>query len=124
VNDYEGKLLEEKAGRSLEDIARELKALVCTRGAEGSTILAGGQRYEIPSVKADAVLDPTGCGDAYRAGLLYAIARGWDWPTAGKLGAVMGAIKIAHRGAQNHAPARDEIEARFKRSFGYSPWKG
>jgi adenosine kinase len=124
VNDYEGKLLEEKTARSLEDIARELKALVCTRGAEGSTILAGGQRHDIPSVKADAVLDPTGCGDAYRAGLLFAIARGWDWPTAGRLGAIMGAIKIAHRGAQNHAPARDEVEARFERSFGYSPWKG
>jgi adenosine kinase len=124
VNDYEGKLLEEKTRRSLEDIARELKALVCTRGAEGSTILARGERHDIPSVKADTVLDPTGCGDAYRAGLLYGIAHGWDWPSAGKLGAVMGAIKIAHLGAQNHSATRQEIEARFKSAFGYSPWKG
>jgi adenosine kinase len=124
VNDYEGKLLQEKTGRSLEDIAREVKALVYTRGAEGSTILAAGQRHQIPCVEADDVLDPTGCGDAYRAALLYGIAHGWDWPTTGKLGAVMGAIKIAHRGAQNHAPARSEIEARFKSAFGYSPWKG
>ena len=124
VNDYEGKLLQEKTGRSLEDIARDVKALVYTRGAEGSTILAAGQRHEIPCVEADSVLDPTGCGDAYRAGLLYGIAHGWSWPNAGKLGAVMGAIKIAHRGAQNHAPARREIEARFESAFGYSPWRG
>jgi adenosine kinase len=124
VNDYEGKLLEEKTGRSLEDMARGLKALIATRGAEGSTIFAGGERHDIPSVDAESVVDPTGCGDAYRAGLLYGVSRGWDWPTAGKLGSVMGAIKIAHRGGQNHAPSREEIEARFKRAFGYSPWKG
>jgi adenosine kinase len=124
VNDYEGKLLEEKTGRRLDDIARDVRALVYTRGAEGSTILAAGQRHEIPSVKAESVVDPTGCGDAYRAGLLYGLARGWDWPSTGRLGSVMGAVKIAHRGGQNHAPARHEIEARFKRAFGYSPWKG
>ncbi|HXM83116.1 MAG TPA: carbohydrate kinase family protein [Burkholderiales bacterium] len=124
VNDYEGKLLEEKTGRSLEDIARSAKALVFTLGAKGSVILAGGQRHEIPCVQAEALADPTGCGDAYRAGLLYGIAHGWDWPSTGKLGAVMGAIKIAQRGAQNHAPTREEIEARFRRAFGYSPWKG
>ena len=124
VNDYEGKLLEEKTGRSLEDIAQGVKALVITLGAKGSVILAGGQRHEIPCVEAGSVADPTGCGDAYRAGLLYGIARGWDWPTTGKLGAVMGAIKIAQRGAQNHAATREEIETRFHRAFGYSPWKG
>jgi adenosine kinase len=124
VNDYEGKLLQEKTGRGLQDIAREVKALVCTRGAEGSTLLAEGQRHDIACVEADSVVDPTGCGDAYRAGLLYGIAHGWDWPTTGKLGSVMGAIKIAHRGGQNHSPARGEIETRFKRAFGYSPWKG
>ncbi|OGA73752.1 MAG: sugar kinase [Betaproteobacteria bacterium RIFCSPLOWO2_12_FULL_65_14] len=124
VNDYEGKLLEEKTGRGLEDLAREVKALVYTLGARGSVILAGGQRHEIPCVPAEKVVDPTGCGDAYRAGLLYGIAHGWDWPSTGKLGSLMGAIKVAHRGAQNHAPAREEIEARFKRAFGYSPWKG
>ena len=93
-------------------------------GAKGSVIIAGGQRHEIPCVEAQAVVDPTGCGDAYRAGLLYGISRGWDWPSTGKLGALMGAIKIASRGAQNHAPSRDEIEARFRRAFGYTPWKG
>lgn len=124
VNDYEGRMLEEKTGRALHDLAGEVKALIVTFGAKGSMVLASGQRHEIPCVQAQAVLDPTGCGDAYRAGLLYGLAHGWDWPTTGKLGAVMGAIKIAHRGAQNHAPSRGEIEARFRAAFGYSPWKG
>jgi adenosine kinase len=121
VNDYEGKMLEEKTGRKLEQIARDVKALVCTRGGEGSLIFAGSKRHEIPAVKAEQVVDPTGCGDAYRAGLLYGIARGWDWESTGKLASVMGAIKIAHRGPQNHTTGRDEISARFKRAFGHSP---
>jgi len=124
VNDYEGKMLEEKTGRKLEVLAREVDALVCTLGAKGSLIFAGGKRHEVPPVPADAVVDPTGCGDAYRAGLLYGIARGWDWPSTGKLGAVMGALKIAQRGAQNHSTSRDDAEARFRKAFGYSPWKG
>lgn len=124
VNDYEGRLLEEKTGRRLEDIAKGVSAVICTQGAKGSFILAGGQRHDVPCVEADAVVDPTGCGDAYRAGLLYGIVHGWEWPRTGRLAAVMGAIKIAQRGAQNHAPSRDEIEARFRRAFGFSPWKG
>jgi adenosine kinase len=123
VNDYEGKLLEERTGRKLEEIARGTQALIYTQGAKGSVILAAGQRHEIPTVQAEAVVDPTGCGDAYRAGLLYGIAHGWDWPSAGRLASLMGAIKVAQRGAQNHAPSRDEIEARFRGAFGYSPWK-
>ena len=123
VNDYEGKLLEERTGRSLEALAGKVKALVQTLGAKGSVVYAGGKKHEIPSVKADALVDPTGCGDAYRAGLLYGIANGWDWPSTGRLGAVMGAIKISQRGAQNHAPSREEIEARYKSAFGFSPWR-
>jgi adenosine kinase len=122
VNDYEGKLLENKTGRTLEQIAREVKALVVTLGAHGSHIHAGGKRLEVPSVKAEAVVDPTGCGDAYRAGLLYGIANGWDWESTGRLGSIMGSIKIAHRGPQNHTPSRAEIEERFRNAFGYSPW--
>jgi len=124
VNDYEGKMLEEKTGRKLDELAREVKALVVTLGAQGSLLLAAGQRLEVPCVQADSVIDPTGCGDAYRAALLYGIAHGWDWMNTGKLAAVMGAIKVAHRGAQNHKAGRDEIEMRFRRAFGYSPWKG
>jgi adenosine kinase len=124
VNDYEGKLLEEKTGRRLEELAHEVNALVCTLGAKGSLIFSAGERHEVPCATADRVVDPTGCGDAYRAALLYGIARGWDWPSTGRLGAVMGALKIAQRGAQNHAATRDEIESRFRTAFGYSPWKG
>jgi adenosine kinase len=124
LNDYEGKLLEEKTGRTLDSLARELRALVVTFGARGSLIHAdnGRERHQIPAVRAEAVLDPTGCGDAYRAGLLYGIARGWDWPATGRLGAVMGAIKVAHRGAQNHRPARAAIEAKYREAFGGSPF--
>jgi adenosine kinase len=124
VNDYEGKMLEEKTGRPLEALAHEVKALICTLGAKGSLIFAGKARHDIPCAEAEKVVDPTGCGDAYRAGLLYGLARGWDWEATGRLAAVMGAIKIAHRGAQNHAPSRPDIEARFLRAFGFSPWKG
>jgi len=120
VNDYEGKMLEEKTGRRLEELARDVKALVATLGAQGSLIYADGKRHEIPSVRAETVVDPTGCGDAYRAGLLYGIARGWDWDSTGRLASVMGAIKIAHRGAQNHTTGREEIAERFKRAFGHS----
>ena len=123
VNDYEGKMLEEKTGRKLEVLAREVKALVCTLGAKGSLILAGGERHEIPSVTAAAVVDPTGCGDAYRAALLYGIAHRWDWPSTGRLGSLLGALKIASRGAQNHSFTRAEVEQRFRAAFGYSAWQ-
>ena len=122
VNDYEGKLLEEKTGLSLEKISANVKALVLTLGGQGSEIFAGGQRHAIPIVKAAEVLDPTGCGDAYRAGLLYGIAHSWDWPSTGRLGALLGAIKIAHRGAQNHTFTQQAIRDAYKREFGYSPW--
>jgi adenosine kinase len=123
VNDYEGKLLEEKTGRSLPELAREVKALVVTLGAQGSRIYAGADCHEIPAAEAERVVDPTGCGDAYRAGLLYGIAQGWDWPRTGRLGAALGAIKIASRGAQNHHADRATVEARCRQSFGESPWR-
>jgi adenosine kinase len=123
VNDYEGKMLEEKTGRPLADLAREVKALVVTLGAQGSRIHAGANAYDIPVAKAEQVVDPTGCGDAYRAGLLYGIAQGWDWPRIGRLGAVLGAIKIASRGAQNHHVDRETVAKRYQESFGDSPWR-
>ena len=122
VNDYEGKLLEEKTGRTLAELATLVDALIVTRGGEGSIIYAEGQRRDIPCVKADKIVDPTGCGDAYRGGLLYGISRGLDWQTTGRLASVMGAIKIAHRGGQNHRPTRDQIAARYREAFGAAPW--
>jgi adenosine kinase len=122
VNDYEGKMLEDKTGLSLDKIAQGVKALILTLGSQGSVVIAAGKRHEIPIVKATEVLDPTGCGDAYRAGLLFGISNGWDWPSTGRLGALLGSIKIERRGAQNHRFSVQEIKDRFKAEFGYSPW--
>lgn len=118
LNDYEAQLTQEKTGLTLEDLSRRLKALVVTLGARGSVIYTDGQCLGIPCVEADDVVDPTGCGDAYRAGLLYGLTKGWDWQKTGQLAAVMGAIKIASRGGQNHKPARAEIAARYQQAFG------
>ena len=118
VNDYEGQVLVDKTGRSLEELARMVDALIVTKGAEGSTIYAKGRHHDIPSVKATELVDPTGCGDAYRAGLLYGIAAGFDWPTTGRLASLMGSIKIAARGGQNHQASRAEIGALYRRHFG------
>lgn len=118
LNDYEAQLTQEKTGQSIEALAQKVSALIVTMGASGSVIHAQGQRYEIPCVEADDVVDPTGCGDAYRAGLLHGLAQGWDWQTTGRLAAVMGAIKIASRGGQNHKVTRAEIAARYLAAFG------
>ena len=122
VNDYEARLLQDKVGRRVEELSRMLKALVVTQGAEGSLIFVDGKPVAIPSVKALAVLDPTGCGDAYRAGLLYGISQGYDWPTTGRLASLMGAIKIACRGGQNHQVGREEISVRYREAFGTAIW--
>jgi len=118
VNSYEGKMLEERTGVSLANLAKQVEALVVTHGAEGSEIYAQGQRLKIPCVKLGEVVDPTGCGDAYRSGLLYGIAKGMDWRATGQLAALMGAIKIGARGGQNHKVTRAEIEALYRRHFG------
>jgi len=122
VNDYEGRLLAERTGLSLEALAGRVQALVVTRGGDGSVIYANGRTIAIPSVKPEHVLDPTGCGDAYRAGLLYGIAQGYDWETTGRLASLLGAIKIASRGGQNHHFSREHIGARYREAFGASVW--
>jgi adenosine kinase len=122
LNDYEARMLQEKTGLNIEQLASRVKALVVTEGAAGSVIYQQGAVLRIPSVQAEAVLDPTGCGDAYRAGLLYGIAQGYEWPITGRLASLMGAIKIASRGGQNHHVTRDEIGARYREAFGSSIW--
>ena len=122
VNDYEGRLLQERTGRRLEELATGVKALVVTLGAKGSLMMSGGRRIEIPAVTPDKVVDPTGCGDAYRAGLLYGIASGLDLPVAGRLASLLGSIKIASRGGQNHRFTRDEVESRYREAFGGALW--
>jgi adenosine kinase len=118
VNDYEGQLLHERTGRSLETLAKLVKGLIVTKGAEGSVIYSDGQQIEIPSVKPERLVDPTGCGDAYRAGLLYGITHDMDWQTTGQLGSLLGALKIAKRGGQNHSFTRNEIGQRYFEIFG------
>ncbi len=122
VNDYEGQLLQERTGRKIEELAKLVKALVVTRGARGSLVYTDGQQIEIPCVKAEEVIDPTGCGDAFRAGMLYGIGAGMDWELTGRLASLLGAIKIAQRGGQNHYFTRDEIAQRFKENFGNRIW--
>jgi adenosine kinase len=118
-NDYEFEMVMDRTGLTLGDIASRLDALIITRGEKGSEIHAAGQRHDIAAVKADKVQDPTGCGDAYRAGLLYGITNGFDWPTTGRLASLLGSIKIAHQGGQNHRFTADEIANRFEAAFGY-----
>jgi len=122
LNDYEAKLLVSKTGRDVPSLAGRLKAVIVTLGAQGSRLYVNGGIVEIPAAPARAVRDPTGCGDAYRAGLLHGIRLGWDWPTTGRLASVMGALKIEEAGAQRHTPSRAQIEERFLEAFGYRPW--
>lgn len=119
VNDYEGELIQERTQRDLESIASDLDALIVTKGSEGSEIYSSGRRLTIPVTKVSAVADPTGCGDAYRAGLLYGIANKLDWETTGRIASLMGGIKIESHGTQNHQVSRSDLEARFAENFGY-----
>ncbi len=122
VNDYEARLLCERTGRSIESLAGEVRALIVTLGGKGSEIHTGGRKLDIPCATPTALEDPTGCGDAYRAGLLYGIEHGMDWEQTGRLASLMGAIKIASRGGQNHAPSREEIGDAFRAAFGTQLW--
>jgi adenosine kinase len=122
VNDYEAQLLQERTGRTVEELAKLVKAVVVTLGARGSLVYAGSSPIEIPCVKAAEVVDPTGCGDAFRAGLLYGLGAGFDWPTTGRLASLLGAIKIACRGGQNHHFTREEIAQRYREAYGSRVW--
>ena len=122
ANAYEAQLIQERTGRTIEDLAAKVEAFIVTNGSHGSTIHTGGRRIEIPCVQARKVVDPTGCGDAYRSGLLFGIANGWDWTRTGRLASVMGSIKVESRGGQNHHVTRDDIATRYRSAFGDSPW--
>jgi len=122
VNDYEGRMLAERTGLSLDAIANHVEALIVTEGGEGSRIYADGRTIRLPAVKPVSVTDPTGCGDAYRAGLLYGIVHGWDWERAGRLAATLGSLKIASRGAQNHVVNRDVVARLYHEQFGAHVW--
>ncbi len=119
VNDYEGQLLEERTGLSATDIAQRCRAYIVTRGAQGSIVYAQGETHDIPVVSPERIADPTGCGDAYRAGLIFGLVNGLDWATTARIASLIGSIKIAHHGTQNHRFTLDEIKDRFAATFGY-----
>ena len=119
VNDYEAEMLAQTTRLSLTEIASRVSALIVTRGERGAEIFTDGEKIDIPCVDAEKVVDPTGCGDAFRAGLMYGLTNGMDMMTSGRLGSLMGALKIAHQGGQNHFFAQAEIADRFKETFGY-----
>ena len=118
VNEYEWQLVQDKTKLTAAEIASQVQALIVTRGAEGSAIYTKGREFAIPCAKPTAVVDPTGCGDAYRAGLIHGLLHGLDWETTGRIASLLGAIKIASRGTQNHRFTRAEFETRYRESFG------
>lgn len=122
TNDYEAKLLQERTGKSVAELSRSVKALVVTQGAKGSRIYTGGKTVDIPVVPPTDVVDPTGCGDAYRAGLLYGISNDFDWESTGRLASLLGSIKIAQRGPQNHELTRESVAERFREAYGTNLW--
>jgi adenosine kinase len=118
VNDYEGQMLQERTGLSAAQVASRVRAYIVTKGAEGSIVYADGREHVIPTARPDAIEDPTGCGDAYRAGLIYGIANELDWETTGRIASLMGSIKIAHPGTQSHRFDMNEFKSRFRAAFG------
>ena len=120
VNDYESQLLQERTGLTIKQIAERVEAAIVTRGGDGSIIHANGNSIDIPAVKASSVQDPTGCGDAYRGGLIYGLMNNLDWEVTGRIAALMGAIKVAHNGTQNHHFTLSEFKDQFEQEFGHS----
>lgn len=119
VNDYEWQLMHKHIDLSPQQVAQRLQALIITKGAEGSLIYTPHTTYQIPLATAKSVSDPTGCGDAFRAGLLYGLMRDIDWETTGRIASLLGAIKIEHHGTQNHTFTLDEFKQRFSENFDY-----
>ncbi len=120
LNDYEAELMQERTGLSLAQLAEKVEALIITQGGEGSTIYTDGKQIKIPAAPAAKLSDPTGCGDAYRAGLLYGLLNDLDWEITGRIASLMGAIKIEQHGTQNHSFNSETFKQRYQDSFGSS----
>jgi len=117
-NDYEWELIRKKTELSEADVTASTQALIVTKGGDGSVIHTREGEIAIPPAKAEAVVDPTGCGDAYRAGILHGLMRELDWETTGRIASLLGAIKVAHRGTQNHGFTPAEFAGRYEEAFG------
>lgn len=124
VNDYEGQLLVDRTGLSEQQISEQLDALIVTRGGEGSELYINGEKTTIAPIAITDAVDPTGCGDAYRGGLLHGLANGWSWLDSVRLGSVMGGIKIEQQGPQNHTVDPAQIGQRFADTYGSNPLAG
>jgi adenosine kinase len=122
VNDYEAQLLQERTGLTLDELAQRVEALIVTKGSKGSLLYTEGAILEIPPARPSAALDPTGCGDAYRAGLIYGLLEGLDWPTIGRIASLMGAIKVETSGTQNHSFTLSAFKDRYRENFGHEFW--
>jgi len=120
VNDYESNLLVERTGWSEREIAGKVKAYIATRGPRGAVIHADGTTYDVPPAHERRITDPTGCGDAFRAGLIFGIEKGYDWMTIGRMGNLMGALKVEHPGTQNQRFDYAEFSQQFRQQFGYA----
>ena len=120
VNDYESSLLQERTGWDEATIAGKVKAYIVTRGPRGSNIHAGGQVIDIPPAHERRITDPTGCGDAYRAGLIFGLMRGYELSTCGRIASLMGALKIEHPGTQNQRFTYAEFAEQFRQQFGFA----
>jgi len=119
-NDYEWEVVRERTGLDAAAVASKVEALIVTRGARGSVVHTRGATIEIPPARTSGAVDPTGCGDAYRAGILHGLMNDLDWEATGRLASLMGALKIERHGTQNHRCTRAEIDSRFRESFGRS----
>ena len=120
VNDYESSLLQERTGWSEKQIAERVEAYIITRGPKGSEVHSKAGILNIPAATAMRVVDPTGCGDAYRAGLIFGLMNGMDMATAGRVASLMGAIKIEHLGPQNQRFDYAQFADQFRQQFGYA----
>ncbi len=119
VNDYESELLMDRTDWTLKEVAARVDALIVTRGGNGSQIYTPEKVHEVPCAKADSLTDPTGCGDAFRGGLLYGLLQGMDWATTGRIASLMGAYNIERPGTQNHSFHIEQFRERFKEEFRY-----
>ncbi len=118
LNSYEWAMLKDKTGLSRQTVIEHLDGgVIITHGAEGSELITRESETRIPAVEPQGIVDPTGCGDAYRAGLLFGLDQGWDPVDAARLGSLMGSIKIAHSGPQHHDFTPDDIRQQFERAF-------
>ncbi|MGH8107230.1 MAG: carbohydrate kinase family protein [Arenimonas sp.] len=120
VNDYESNLLQEKTGLSEKQIAERVQAYLITRGPKGSEIHSKSGMLQIPAATAIRVVDPTGCGDAYRAGLIFGWMNGMDMATTGRIASLMGALKIENVGPQNQRFDYEQFAEQFRQQFGYA----